>query len=133
MERDGATNDVRYDIPTKLALVNRLKEINTHKISSHKAVLNKLDWSKVKIKKHSKEELKDCLKQILSKVCTVRTLDEMLNDYLDNYQKYELKKSLNAPKMPIKPCWRYISEHREELQKKLEKKHPNKTIKFVST
>lgn len=87
----------------------------------------------MKIDQHSEDELKDCLKQILSTVNSVRTLDEMLNDYTNNYQKYELKKNRNAPKLPANPYMSYVAEHRKELLKKLTKKYPNETIKLVNT
>lgn len=121
-----------FEIPTKLALVNRLKEVNTRKTSTYKTAINKLDWSKVKIDDHSEAELKEILKSVLSAVCSVRTLDEMLNDYLQHYQKYEMKLNKNAPKLPVNPCMRYVSMHREEFTRKLKKKFPNETIKLVS-
>lgn len=129
---DNDEPDDVYDIPTKLALIHRLKELNKRKTATHKTAVNKMDWSKVEVGNFSEEELKECLKQIMSTVCTIRTLDEMLNDYLENYQKYELRRNRNAPKLPINPCMRYVTEHREEFTKKLKKKSPNGTIKLVS-
>mgnify|MGYP003529906429 CR=1 FL=1 len=127
-----APDDFCIDIPTKLALINRLKQVNTRKTSTFKTAVNKLDWNKVKIEDHSEEELKEILKNILSIVCSIRTLDEMLDDYLENYQKYELKMNKNAPKLPVNPCMRYVSIHREEFTRKLKKKYPNEVIKLVS-
>jgi hypothetical protein len=88
--QDDVVNDF-CDIPTKLALANRLKEVNKRKSATHKAAIKTLDWSEIQFDNIAEEELKECLKQMLSSVCTIRTLGEMLNDYLTNYRRYELK------------------------------------------
>lgn len=125
-------SDLNFDISTKLALINILKEINTRRTSTYKIATKYLDWSKVNIPGHTLEELKECFKQILSSVCSVRTLDEMLNDYSEHYRKYELKNNPNAPKLPTNPCMRYVAEHRKELTNKLQAKHPNEKITLVN-
>jgi hypothetical protein len=121
-----------YDIKTKLALVNRVREINKRKSISHKVAVKHLDYAQLDVEGLGPDEAKDCLNQILEPVGAMRTLDEMLTDYLENYQKYELKKALHAPKLPANPVMRYIQHHRAELEKKLIKKNPNERIKLVN-
>lgn len=130
--RKTADHGQTFDIPTKLALVNCLKDINKRKTITYKQAIKTIDWTKVDITGHSQEELKECLNEILTSVCSIRTLDEMLDDYIENYRRYELKKNPNAPKIPTNPCMQYITEHRAELQKKLKKKYPGESITLVS-
>lgn len=125
-------NGHHFDVKTKLALVNCIKNVNKRRTASCKIAVKNMDWTQVKIEGLNTDEAKDCLKQILAPVNAMRTLDEMLNDYLENYQKYELKKSLNAPKLPQNPVMRYVTEHRAEFEKKLKKKHPDERIQLVT-
>lgn len=124
-------NGQQFDLKTKLALVNKIMEINVCKKISYRMAIKKLDWSKCEIGGHSSENLQECLTEILASINSTRTLEEMLNDYLKNYHRYERKKQADLPKRPFNPCLQYLTDHREEFEKKLMKKTKTKP-KFVS-
>lgn len=115
-----------FDVATKIAFAQRIKKVNKFKTSSNKRAINKLDWSQIDM---DREEAQECLKQILKPVSSVRTLDEMLDDYLANYHKYEMRSMISLPQ---NPKLRWIMANRIELEKKYKKKHPDEKIMLVS-
>jgi HMG (high mobility group) box len=121
---------IQCDVATKLTIVNKIKKINTSRTASFDKAKKNIQWDKLNILAYTEEELKIIFEEIVKDISKYRTLDEMLNDYLENYQKYELKKNINAPKMPMNPCMSFITANRDEIERKLKKKYPDVKIRL---
>lgn len=124
--------DYKFPLDVKLQLVNLINEHNKRKTVSFKIALKYLDWSAIKIDGYEAKELKACLAEIIKPVCTIRTLEEMLNDYKLNHEKYDLKMHPDAPKLPRNAVMKFIDDNRAKFKKALEKEFPGTNIGLVS-
>jgi hypothetical protein len=121
---------VECDIKTKLAIVNKLKTINVSRTSRFDKARKSIKWDDVKILEYTSEEVKSIFDSIVKDISRFRTFDEILNDYIENYQKYEVK-SCFKEKKPLNPCMKFIVDNREDIEKKMKKKFPGKSIQLV--
>lgn len=108
-----------------------MKNINKRKTSSYKVALKHFDWSQISIEGHTVEEFKSCLDEILKPICSIRTLDEMLTDYEQHHQKYDLKMHPDAPKIPRNAVMRFIDDNRDKFKTALMKDFPGAQIGLV--
>jgi len=93
--------------------------------------LKHFDWSQISIEGHTVEEFKACLDEILKPICSIRTLDEMLTDYEQHHQKYDLKMHPDAPKIPRNAVMRFIDDNREKFKKALMNLNPGTQVGLV--
>lgn len=112
--------------------MNEIKEQNKRKTASYKVALKHLDWKAIKVEDYSTEELQACLEDILKPISSLRTLDEMINDYAQHHEKYDLKMHPDAPKLPRNAVMRFIDDNRDKFKSFLSQKYPNQPVGLVS-
>lgn len=92
----------------------------------------KTPWDAIHIDGYSTEELQKHLQEIIKKTGTVRTLDEVLADYVQNHVALDCASHPEHPKKPITPGFRYLKENREKLEHQMEKANPGQKYLYVS-
>ncbi|KAL7042058.1 hypothetical protein ACKWTF_001003 [Chironomus riparius] len=120
--------ETKFPLELKLQLLAEIKNINKRKTSSYKVAMKHFDWTQISIEGHTIEECKACLDEILKPICSIRTLDEMLTDYEQHHQKYDLKMHPDAPKIPRNAVMRFIDDNRDKFKKALIKEFPGTQI-----
>lgn len=93
--------------------------------------MRRIPWDKISFDGYTSEELKGHLDEIIKKTSNVRTLEEMLNDYMSNHSKLDLASHPEYPQRPISASWKYFADIRDKLKRQMEKESGS-TIAYVS-
>lgn len=100
----------------------------------HKRALTKISWDDLAedFGDVSKEELSEQLEEIVKSVGTIRTLREILQNYISDFEKLELKKVGDSkPKKPMSAFLFYLKENRTKLTKQAQEE-AGSTLSYVS-
>lgn len=94
--------------------------------------VKRIPWDKISIDGYNTDELQNELKEIVKVVSHVRTLDEILAEYVKNRHRYDLNAHPEFPSKPISAHWLYFKENREKITKLAEQANGGKAVPYVS-